>query len=115
MSIGADEETVRLKVGDLATVISNYRQAARHAKKMKPKAAKSKAAPSVVPAAQMTLCQPGAPMLDFSSYSAGMLKLSFNRCHIGWELHFVKSMSNRAGIKILSAGQLHATSCSRGM
>ena len=51
MSIGADEETVRLKAGDLATVISNYRQAARHAKKMKPKAAKSKAAPSVVPAA----------------------------------------------------------------
>ena len=50
MSIGADDETLRMKVSQLATVISDYKQAARHAKKMKPKAAKSKAAP-VPPAA----------------------------------------------------------------
>ena len=51
MSIGAEDAVVRLKVSELAVVIADYKKAARHAKKMKPKAAKSKAAPPVPPAA----------------------------------------------------------------
>lgn len=45
VSMGQDDETIRVRVNELASVIRNYKEAARHARKMKPKAPKAKAAP----------------------------------------------------------------------
>ena len=50
VSCGADDETVRGKVRLLMTTVSDYKSAASHAKKMKPKQSKpsGKAAPAPV-------------------------------------------------------------------
>ena len=49
MSSGAEEETIRMKVSELIILIKEYKAAAQHARKMKPKppsnSAKAKAAP----------------------------------------------------------------------
>ena len=43
--MGQDDEVIRVRVNELASVIRNYKEAARHARKMKPKAPKAKSAP----------------------------------------------------------------------
>ena len=43
--MGQDDEIIRTRVNELARVIRDYKDAARHARKMKPKAPKAKAAP----------------------------------------------------------------------